>query len=227
MRVSICTPVFNKKQFTENYLKDLSKLTTDVEIIITDNNSTDGTDEVLAKFPNVKIISNKENLGFGKASNQGYAASTGDIVLFLNNDIKVKDHQENWTQILVDAMEEDTMVGPTGGLVDPTNEFTFCYETEDNNQKINYMSGWCLAATKKTWDKLIINKYPGPFSEEFFAYYEDTDLSFRAINQGIKFKLIELPLVHFGKITSSQINTYKLYNESRQIFLKKWKNKMR
>ena len=51
MKVSICTPVFNKKQFTENYLKDLSKLTTDVEILITDLIREDANFEIDASPP--------------------------------------------------------------------------------------------------------------------------------------------------------------------------------
>jgi hypothetical protein len=99
------------------------------------------------------------------------------------------------------------------------------------------MSGWCLASSKEIWDKLAIRREPNTviydrtpppqiFSEEFgLAYFEDTDLSFRARKLGIVMRVVEIPVVHFGKQTSRQLNTHSLYQQARQIFLKKWKNK--
>jgi GT2 family glycosyltransferase len=107
----------------------------------------------------------------------------------------------------------------------------------------SYMSGWCLASTRKIWNTLMIQRPPPPFmssmdwdrnndeycqlfSEEFgLAYFEDTDLSFRARKQGIKFEVVDIPVVHFGKQTSAQLNTYQLYKQARQVFIKKWANK--
>jgi GT2 family glycosyltransferase len=85
------------------------------------------------------------------------------------------------------------------------------------------MSGWCLASSKDIWNKLIIKDYIGPFSEEFgVAYFEDTDVSLYARKLGIKFNIVDVPVVHFGKQTSKQLNTYALYNHARKIFIKKW-----
>ena len=98
----------------------------------------------------------------------------------------------------------------------------------------SYMSGWCLTASKNIWSKLEIthsisgasvDKIDGTdeiFSEEFFAYFEDTDLSFRAKKLSIPMYVVDVPVVHFGRQTSNQLNTYKLYKKSREIFVKKW-----
>jgi hypothetical protein len=56
-------------------------------------------------------------------------------------------------------------------------------------------------------------------------YFNDGDLSFRARKLNIKMDLISLPVVHFGKISSSQLNVNKLYNEGKKIFCKKWLKK--
>jgi GT2 family glycosyltransferase len=92
------------------------------------------------------------------------------------------------------------------------------------------MSGWCLASSKENWSKLIISRsetdiveVPQVFSEEYGkAYFEDTDLSFRARKLNIPFQVVEIPVVHFGKQTSKQLNTHLLYQGARKIFVKKW-----
>lgn len=54
-------------------------------------------------------------------------------------------------------------------------------------------------------------------------YFNDTDLSFRARKLGIKFDVVPLPdVVHFGKISSSQLNVHQLYIEGRNVFLRDW-----
>lgn len=226
--LSIVTPVFNKWNFTKSYLTDLAKLDpSKVEIIIVNNASTDETAENLADYatrmPNLKIINNEVNLGFGKACNMGYEASTGKCVMFLNNDIRVKDQLSTWTSNLTTQCNDNNIVGPTGGKVDPNNNFQFLYETNDPNKEINYLGGWCIVAYKTVWDKLIEDNAKGPFSEQYFCYFEDTHLSFLAKKLGIDLQLAEIPVVHFGKVSSKQLNTYTLYKESRDVFNKNWK----
>jgi GT2 family glycosyltransferase len=85
------------------------------------------------------------------------------------------------------------------------------------------MSCWCLSSSKDIWNKLIIKDTNNKvFSEEFFCYFEDTDLSFRARENNIPFLIQEVPVVHFGRVSSKQLNTGQLYLGSRNIFLKKW-----
>ena len=63
-----------------------------VEVIVVDNGSTDDSPTIVAKeFPQVRLIKNKKNLGFGAANNQGMKAATGDYFLLLNSDTVVKD----------------------------------------------------------------------------------------------------------------------------------------
>lgn len=213
--LSIVIPVYNNFNYTKNCLNHLVKL--NHQIIVVDNNSSDQTLNI-SKLFNVKYIRNNENLGFGKAVNIGINNSDGDQIMILNNDIKFgKDYQSFFNIICPD----NYLMGPTGGMVDPIT-FGFQYETNDPNKIINYMSGWCLTATKNTWNKLKVND--GPFDDKtFFLYYEDTDLGFRAKQLNIEFKIIDCPLIHIGKQTSKMLNTYKHYLESKEKFNKKWK----
>lgn len=235
LKLSIVIPIFNKWNFTKSCLNDLFKLPLDHEIIVFDNGSSDESQDELRKLnqSNLHYYRSDVNLGFAKGCNEGFSVARGENVMFLNNDIRVKDHYEDWTQIVLDAVKEDTLVGPTGAMVDPAYNFQFLYETLDPKKPKNYMSGWCLTASHKTWDKLEIARDPlliydrqpptQIFSEEFgLAYFEDTDLGFRAKRKKMNFEMVEIPVVHFGKVSSGQINTSALYSKARQIFINKW-----
>lgn len=225
--LSIVIPVWNKYNFTKSCIKDISQLPVDHEIIIVDNASTDETHEELKNNSRVVYVRNSENLGFAKACNVGYGVSTAPNVLFLNNDIRVKSNHTDWTAPLIKECSNG-LVGPTMGQLD--SNLNFVKEADAVLPGKSYMSGWCLASSKSIWEKLTIPRpvtdmsaAPQVFSEEFgLAYFEDTDLSFRARSQKINFTVVPVPVVHFGKQTSSQLNTRKLYLEAREIFVRKW-----
>jgi GT2 family glycosyltransferase len=240
--LSIVIPVWNKSHFTKACLQDLGKLPDDHEIVLIDNGSTDDTNEIVLKMAELPELYYKMaykntgvNLGFAKACNIGYGMSTAPNVLFLNNDIRVRSNHTDWTKSLLEHCAT-SLVGPTMGQLD--NDLNFVQEDNKELPGKSYMSGWCLASSKENFDKLrvvrdplLIHEHgdytvrppPQIFSEEFgLAYFEDTDLSFRARQLGIPFKVIEVPVVHFGKQTSVQLNVHKLYNAARQIFVKKW-----
>lgn len=233
MKLSIVIPVYNNWNFTKAALKDLSKLPSDkVEVIVVDNASTDQTREwssrrgALDDDPaSLKVIVNKDNKGFSRASNQGYEMASGEYVLFLNNDIRVKSNYDDWVFDLIDSASDGSLVGPTGGLLD--KNLAFVKETDKLEKGNFYMSGWCLCAKKEVFDKLILNtnEFKGPFSNEFTSYFEDTDLSFRAKQLGVDFKIVPVPVHHFGRMTGKKLGLSNIYRKSRNIFVNKWLNK--
>lgn len=225
--LSIVIPVYNKWNFTKSCLNDLFHLPEDHEIIIIDNASSDETNANLNNNKEIIYYRNDQNLGFAKACNIGYKLSSGSNILFLNNDIRVKSDKDTWTQPLIKACPF-SLVGPTMGQLD--DKLNFIQEANRALPGKSYMSGWCLASSKEIWSKLYIARketlsdpIPQVFSEEFgLAYFEDTDLSFRARKLGIKMEVVDIPVVHFGKQTSKQLNTHQLYSNARKIFVKKW-----
>lgn len=227
--LSIIIPCWNKSNFTKACLEDLVKLDLSHEIIIVDNGSTDNTSNILydynKKYDNVKYITHEKNLGFAKGCNSGFNISSGEFVMFLNNDIRVQNNHSNWTKDIIDFLQynNDYIVGPTGCFVD--KNCNFLYETDSFDKDINYISGWCISARKSTWKKLDISGNNEIFSEEFgYGYFEDTDLGFRCGKHDIKFKIIPVPVRHFGNITAKQLGVRPLYNRSKKIFAKKWRN---
>lgn len=226
MKCSIIIPIFNNSIHTNQCLSNLNYLSeNDYEIIVVDNNSEDNTQEIINNYPRVKYIKNNKNEGFARACNKGYKESLGEYVMFLNNDIKVRNNFNTWPEELI-KHADDKIVGPTGGLLGP--DFSFITETKKIvNNRYFYMSGWCLVSSRKIWDRLILDGDEGPFSTEFgLAYFEDTDLSFRAKQLFIKFEIIQIPVHHFGHQTARKMDINKLYTSAKQIFRSKWKDKV-
>jgi len=88
MKISIVTPSFNQGAFIAEAVESvLAQNDADVEHIILDNCSTDETPAVLARYPHLKVICEKDK-GQSDALNKGFKAATGDIIGWLNADDK-------------------------------------------------------------------------------------------------------------------------------------------
>lgn len=92
--MSIVLVCWNNKAYLDPCLKSLYEggLKSSFDVVVVDNGSTDGSQQMLSeKYPQVKLIQNADNVGLGKASNQGIEATSGRHVLLLNNDTLVND----------------------------------------------------------------------------------------------------------------------------------------
>src|SRR4030042_2184735 len=89
VKISIVVLSWNTKDLLKKCLKSIPFY---AEVIIVDNGSKDGTIHFLnsLKWPNLKIIKNKKNLGFAKGNNQGIKAATGDLIMLLNSDTVIE-----------------------------------------------------------------------------------------------------------------------------------------
>lgn len=233
MRVSIVVPVFNNWNLTKACLKDLAHLPDDHEVVLVDNGSTDKTKE-LSIYPreidtsefhkNLQVERFGKNTGFAHACNHGFAKSLGEYVLFLNNDIRVRDQKDCWTEAMVEAAQDGSLVSPTAGVLD--SQFNFiCESSQLSTRGYPYLSGWNLLAKRSVLIDLQLPEYCGPFTEEFVTYFEDTDLSFRAREMDIQLKIVSVPVHHFGKATSKKLDTLKLYLPAKEKFIEKWKTR--
>ncbi|PLX28985.1 hypothetical protein C0581_00360 [Candidatus Parcubacteria bacterium] len=94
------------------------------EEIISDNGSTDGTvDLIKRQFPEIKLIENKKNLGFGGGNNKGVEIAQGEFILFLNPDMRVEPES---LDIVVEWMRQHKDVGMVSPkLVDQYGKFNW------------------------------------------------------------------------------------------------------
>lgn len=192
--VSIIIVNWNGKTHLEDCLDSISKIDYKKrEIIVVDNGSEDGSIEFIKEnSPKVIVIKNKNNLGFSKANNQGIKVAKGEYILFLNNDTKV---HKNFLSILIKELSFDEVMGACQpkilhwekpGKLDSIGSFLtntgflfhLGFEARDSkrlSKKIKLFSGKgsCLLFKKKVLDKI------GYFNEDFFAYFEETDLCWR------------------------------------------------
>ena len=90
--LSVVIVAWNAKRYVHECLESLQRQTIQarLEVIVVDNNSTDGTPEMVRKdFPDVLLIRNDRNLGFAGANNEGIRRSTGDYIFLINSDVNV------------------------------------------------------------------------------------------------------------------------------------------
>ncbi|MDZ7796934.1 MAG: glycosyltransferase [Candidatus Marinimicrobia bacterium] len=112
--ISIIIVSYNVKTFLQHCIQSVLNACTGIhaEIFVVDNNSIDGTPEMLRReFPKIHLIENKENLGFGKANNLALKQARGTYVLFLNPDTLI---EENTLRILMIEMENNEKIGICG-----------------------------------------------------------------------------------------------------------------
>lgn len=209
-KVSVITPVWNSWKHTAHYLIQAYQARLSVEFIVIDNGSTDHTAKILSDYRermnNLKVITNKENRGFPVACNQGAAKATGDILLFLNNDITAFG---DYATPLLETVTDDILAGP---------------ELNSHNTGWNvfggvtvpYIAGWCLALTKATYEAL------GGFDERYSPCdYEDMDLCYSAVQAGKELVKLELPIRHVSG-GSAMPDRVAITEANRLKFAEKW-----
>lgn len=253
MDVSIIIVNYNVKFFLEQCIRSVLKArqNLDVEIIVIDNHSVDGSAQYIKeKFSEVVLIENEENVGFSKANNQGIKIAKGKYVLLLNPDTVI---QEDTLIKCFRFMEEHVDAGAVGvKMVDGKGEFlpeskrglptpmvafyrifglsrlfpkskTFgkYHLSYLDNNQIHVVD--VLSGAFMFIRKEVIDKIGG-LDEDYFMYGEDIDLSYRIIQAGYKnYYYPETSIIHYkGESTKkSSINYVITFYKAMVIFADK------
>ena len=114
MKISVIIVSYNVKEFLQQSILSLKNSLNglDHEIIVVDNNSVDGSSEIVKyKFPEIILIENEDNRGFAAACNQGLKVSSGEYLLLLNPDTMI---QEDTISTMINFFEEVPNAGAAG-----------------------------------------------------------------------------------------------------------------
>lgn len=216
------------------------------EIILADNASSDDSKAwVREQYPDVKIVTFDHNYGYCGGNNRAVPYATGDILLFLNNDVKVEpDWLTPLSQLFADnpdiAAAQPKMLsyknpetfeyaGAAGGFLDKYG-YPFCrgrlFDTLENDDgqydkpsEIFWASGAALAIRKDVFQEL------GGFDEDFEFHMEEIDLCWRLWNRGYKIAYCPQSVVyHLGGGSLPMDSPRKVYYNYRNSLRMLWKN---
>ena len=224
VKVSIIILSWNTRDLLKNCLNSIPF---SAEIIVVDNGSADGTIHFLnsLKWPNVKVIRNKKNLGFAKGNNQGIKEASGELIMLLNSDTIV---QKGAIEKLVNfyQKQEEKKIAFSPLLLNKEGTIQEEYYMKFPNlwQILFYHHPFCRWLFMKTplkWriisrikkESFEVEQLPGAaliapkevwqevggLDEDYQFLYEDVDWSWRAKKTGIKlFVLPEAKITHLG-----------------------------
>lgn len=234
---SIIILTHNQLDFTKVCIESIRKYTNpeEYELIVVDNDSTDGTKDWLRQQRNIKSIFNRRNLGFPKGCNQGIKIAGGTEILLLNNDTVV---MANWLKNMRHALYSNEQVGAVGPITNNcsdcqsiTTDYTSLYDLEKFAHSYNKSNpelwedrlklvGFCLLIKREVVTKI------GLLDEAFSpGNYEDDDYSIRMIKAGYRLILCKDTLIHhFGSVSFKQ-NPEKfteVLRKNAEIFEEKW-----
>lgn len=240
--VSIITVVFNQPDVTNDFLKSIAKSTQQnrVEVILVDNGSDDNYEKIFSStYSDLKYIRSETNLGFAGGNNLGIQYSSGEFLLFINNDTEL-------TEGCIDIMVSEFSNNPRIGLLSPlilyhedkrliqyaglskmnyltARNKTIGYKYYDTNQykssqETGFAHGAAMMCKKEDLDKV------GAMDEGYFLYYEELDWceKFRRAGKQIWFtgktKIYHKESISVGK--ESTLKTYFMYR-NRFLFIRK------
>jgi len=231
MDVSIIIVSYNTAQLITDCLKSVQNSSgVDKEIFVVDNASSDNSVELIAElFPAVKLLTNKDNKGFGTANNQALPLCNGRYVIFLNPDTTIA---EDTLQNAVSYMDENQHIGLAGAKIlnpDKTVQESVSYrypgekyaseEVANLKGNIACVLGAFMIARKSLIDEL------GGFDEDFFLYGEDQDLCWRIREKGYCVGYIEnASVIHLGgqsEIKTTPVALFEKKLKAEYLFYKK------
>jgi N-acetylglucosaminyl-diphospho-decaprenol L-rhamnosyltransferase len=236
MDISLIIVSYNTKDYLLGCLRSVIRAqgTHDLEIIVVDNGSSDGSLALLTThFPQVKVIENRENVGFGTANNQAAAIATKSNLFFLNSDTVLSDgFFDQLTQAMenrdiklatVKLLNPDHSIQPQGGhLPNLGNMFAWMFFIDDlpligwlipayQQRRLSYFKkdrhlGW-IGGTAMLVKRDTFQSLGG-FDQHIFMYGEDVEFCYRARTLGIKPQYFSKPsLTHYGQGSSTAANS--------------------
>ncbi|MFN2118431.1 MAG: glycosyltransferase family 2 protein [Candidatus Promineifilaceae bacterium] len=249
--MSIVLVCWNNLKYLEPCLESLyeSEMHTTYDVVVVDNGSTDGSQEMLRnKYPEIQIVQNDHNVGLGKASNQGIVATNGRHILLLNNDTIVNGPS---LDAMVDFLDSHPKTGVVGGrLLNADGSIQSCYNDfstlreefliatrlgeaflyegypakmfDDQVRTVGWVGSACAMIRRAALDEV------GLLDENYFIYGDEADLQYRLKQAGWDIHFIpEASTIHFGGRSMNRWGRRKMVYRGKLLFYQKHYGKFR
>jgi GT2 family glycosyltransferase len=232
-RTAVVILNYNGEKLLQQFLPSVIQYSSEAEIIVADNNSSDRSITFLQQtFPQVRIVQLDKNYGFCGGYNRALQEVVADYYVLLNSDIEVT---SQWLSPMTSLLDRDPTVaavqpkvlsyhnknkfeyaGAAGGFIDVLG-YPFCrgrvfdFVEEDQGQyndqrQVFWATGACLTIRSEAFKKF------GGFDEDFFAHMEEIDLCWKLQRTGQKvFYCGKSTIYHVGAGTLSYRNPRKVY----------------
>lgn len=232
-KVAVVILNWNGKSFLEKFLPLVIKYSSNAQIIVADNQSSDDSVSLLKeKFPQVKIILNPDNGGFSKGYNVALKQVEAEYYVLLNSDVEVT---ENWIEPIITLMDSNSKIaacqpkildynnkttfeyaGAAGGFMDKYG-YPFCRGRifnaleEDKGQyntaiEVFWATGACMFVRAEAFWKV------GGFDNDYFAHMEEIDVCWRMKNIGYQIYIEPKSFVyHVGGGTLNKLSPRKTF----------------
>ena len=202
-KVSVIIVNYNGKTLLEKCLESLVKVNYEnFEIILVDNNSTDGSIELVTKnYPSIILLKLNSNKGFAEPNNIGAKIANGKYLLFLNNDtIVTPSFISEMVQVIENdkkiaicqslLLKPDESVDSSGDFIDHLGVVYNSTKKTDEIREISSARGASMLIRKNIFDILE------GFDEKFYVSFEDVDLGWRTWMIGYKVILTPKSVVY-------------------------------
>jgi GT2 family glycosyltransferase len=237
--VSIIIPHLDGKQHLDDCFGSLRRQTfQDFEVLLVDNGSTDCTQEFVREYyPEVRLIELGANHGFTGACIAGYEASTGQIVILLNNDTEV---DSGWLGVIVEAFKKQPLTGSIASkmlLFDRRDTF----HTAGDFYRLDGIPGnrgaWMQDIGQYDQEEIVFSACGGAaayrrqmldeigfLDNDYFFSCEDMDLAWRANLAGWQVKYLPAAVVYHKLKASGSNGVNSSYYDGRNFLYLIWKN---
>lgn len=245
-KVAVVILNYNGIKFLDKFLPSvINSSYKNIEIIIADNASTDGSITWLSNhYPDIKVIRNKNNYGFAKGYNEVLKFINAPYLVLLNSDVEVTSH---WIEPIIELMNSDETIaacqpkilsyknkdefeyaGACGGWIDYLG-YPFCRgrifehieideQQYDDVQEIFWATGAALFIRNSAFFEM------NGFDESFFAHQEEIDLCWRLKGAGYKIMVQPKSVVYHVGGGTLPAGSRKVYLNFRNNLKMLWKN---
>lgn len=240
-KVYVVIPNWNGVSNLASCLEALMTQTDPEKLVVVDNASTDDSVELVkSRFPRVVVLQNKKNLGFAGGVNTGISHALdnqADAVALINNDAVAA---KGWLKSLTTYLDNNPKVGiATSKIIDSqTNRLDSTGEQytvwglayprgrgEPAGAQYDRQTEVFGASGGASLYRAEMLRQIGLFDKDFFAYYEDVDLSFRAQLAGWRVAYVPQAVVnHQIGATGGKIKGFYTYQTLKNLPLLLWKN---